>query len=237
MLLLPTAATGTRGCYPHAVICHDARSGSLISAALQGQPAKCRHDSLQRGTAGTRRGRARRLLAAKAEAEPARFTCRIHPANPAQHPTTRPLGRMSSHAPLTEGLQTMTTLTEGKHKVAFLIWERAARFHRETTHPRLGAQETNSHPAPYWAAITTGWQITIADPREHTGSQNAAGILWADVDLPPIADAPGSVMPCAVPAIGYTAMNSSALDGANRGANHHRHHGLGPRFGIILRWA
>ena len=85
----------------------------------------------------------------------------------------------------------MTTLTEGKHTGGFLIWETLRDYTRETITLASGAGKLA--PGTVLGRITTGGKYTGLAPAATNGSQNAAGILWADVDATD-ADAPGVVI-------------------------------------------
>ena len=85
----------------------------------------------------------------------------------------------------------MTTLTEGKHTGGFLIWETLRDYTRETITLASGAGKLA--PGTVLGRITTGGKYTVLTPGATNGSQNAAGILWADVDTTD-ADAPGVVI-------------------------------------------
>jgi hypothetical protein len=85
----------------------------------------------------------------------------------------------------------MTTLTEGKHTGGFLIWEVLRDYTRETITLASGAGKLA--PGTVLGRITTGGKYTLLTPGATNGSQNAAGILWADVDAAD-ADAPGIVI-------------------------------------------
>jgi hypothetical protein len=85
----------------------------------------------------------------------------------------------------------MTTLTEGKHTGGFLIWETLRDYTRETVTLASGAGKLA--PGTVLGRITTGGKYTLLTPGATNGSQNAAGILWANVDTTD-ADAPGVVI-------------------------------------------
>jgi len=85
----------------------------------------------------------------------------------------------------------MTTLTEGKHTGGFLIWEVLRDYTRETITLASGAGKLA--PGTVLGRITTGGKYTLLTPGATNGSQNAAGILWADVDATEV-DAPGVVI-------------------------------------------
>jgi hypothetical protein len=85
----------------------------------------------------------------------------------------------------------MTTLTEGKHTGGFLIWEVLRDYTRETVTLASGAGKLA--PGTVLGRITTGGKYTGLAPAATNGSQNAAGILWADVDATEV-DAPGVVI-------------------------------------------
>ncbi len=85
----------------------------------------------------------------------------------------------------------MTTLTEGKHAGGFLVWETSRDYTRETVTIASGAGKLE--PGTVLGKITTGGKYTGLAPTATNGSQNAAGILWADVDAS-AADAPGVVV-------------------------------------------
>jgi hypothetical protein len=85
----------------------------------------------------------------------------------------------------------MTTLTEGKHTGGFLIWETLRDYTRETITLASGAGKLA--PGTVLGRITTGGKYTLLTPGATNGSQNAAGILWADVDATEV-DAPGVVI-------------------------------------------
>jgi hypothetical protein len=82
----------------------------------------------------------------------------------------------------------MTMLTEGKHAGSFLTWEVLRDYTRETVTLASGAGKLA--PGTVLGRITTGGKYTLLTPGATNGSQNAAGILWADVDATD-ADAPG----------------------------------------------
>ena len=82
----------------------------------------------------------------------------------------------------------MTTLTEGKHAGGFLVWEVLRDYTRETVTIASGAGKLA--PGTVLGKITTGGKYTGLAPAATNGSQNAAGILWAEVDAS-AADAPG----------------------------------------------
>jgi hypothetical protein len=85
----------------------------------------------------------------------------------------------------------MTTLTEGKHTGGFLVWEVLRDYTRETVTIASGAGKLE--PGTVLGKITTGGKYTGLAPAATNGSQNAASILWADVDAS-AADAPGVVI-------------------------------------------
>jgi hypothetical protein len=85
----------------------------------------------------------------------------------------------------------MTTLTEDKHTGGFLIWEVLRDYTRETITLASGAGKLA--PGTVLGRITTGGKYTLLTPGATNGSQNAAGILWADVDATEV-DAPGVVI-------------------------------------------
>jgi hypothetical protein len=85
----------------------------------------------------------------------------------------------------------MITLTEDKHTGGFLIWEVLRDYTRETVTLASGAGKLA--PGTVLGRITTGGKYTVLTPGATNGSQNAAGILWADVDTTD-ADAPGVVI-------------------------------------------
>jgi len=85
----------------------------------------------------------------------------------------------------------MTTLTEDKHTGGFLIWETLRDYTCETVTLASGAGKLA--PGTVLGRITTGGKYTGLAPAATNGSQNAAGILWADVDATD-ADAPGVVI-------------------------------------------
>jgi hypothetical protein len=85
----------------------------------------------------------------------------------------------------------MATLTEGPHPGGFLVWEVLRDYTRETVTLASGAGKLA--PGTVLGKITTGGKYTILAPAASNGSQNAAGILWADVDST-AADAPGVVV-------------------------------------------
>jgi hypothetical protein len=85
----------------------------------------------------------------------------------------------------------MTTLTEGPHPGGFLVWEVLRDYTRETVTLASGAGKLA--PGTVLGKITTGGKFTVLTPGATNGSQNAAGILWADVDATD-ADAPGVVL-------------------------------------------
>ena len=74
----------------------------------------------------------------------------------------------------------MTTLIEGKHAGGFLIWEVLRDYTRETVTIASGAGKLA--PGTVLGKITTGGKYTALAPAATNGSQNAAGILWGDVD-------------------------------------------------------
>ena len=85
----------------------------------------------------------------------------------------------------------MITLTEDKHTGGFLIWEVLRDYTRETVTLASGAGKLA--PGTVLGRITTGGKYTGLAPAATNGSQNAAGILWADVDATEV-DAPGVVI-------------------------------------------
>ena len=85
----------------------------------------------------------------------------------------------------------MITLTEDKHTGGFLIWETLRDYTCETVTLASGAGKLA--PGTVLGRITTGGKYTVLTPGATNGSQNAAGILWADVDTTD-ADAPGVVI-------------------------------------------
>ncbi|SMH50972.1 head decoration protein [Maritimibacter sp. HL-12] len=85
----------------------------------------------------------------------------------------------------------MTTLTEGPHPGGFLVWEVLRDYTRETV--TLASDAGKLAPGTVLGKITTGGKFTVLTPGASNGSQNAAGILWADVDATD-ADAPGVVL-------------------------------------------
>ena len=85
----------------------------------------------------------------------------------------------------------MTTLTEGKHAGGFLIWEVLRDYTRESVTIASGAGKLA--PGTVLGKITTGGKYTALAPAATNGSQNAAGILWADIDATD-ADALGVVI-------------------------------------------
>ena len=85
----------------------------------------------------------------------------------------------------------MITLTEDKHTGGFLIWEVLRDYTRETVTLASGAGKLA--PGTVLGRITTGGKYTVLTPGATNGSQNAAGILWADVDATEV-DAPGVVI-------------------------------------------
>jgi hypothetical protein len=74
----------------------------------------------------------------------------------------------------------MTTLIEGKHAGGFLIWEVLRDYTRETVTIASGAGKLA--PGTVLGKITTGGKYTGLAPAATNGSQNAAGILWGDID-------------------------------------------------------
>ena len=74
----------------------------------------------------------------------------------------------------------MATLTEGPHPGGFLIWEVLSDYTRETVTLASGAGKLA--PGTVLGKITTGGKYTTLAPAATNGSQNAAGILWSDVD-------------------------------------------------------
>ena len=74
----------------------------------------------------------------------------------------------------------MTTLIEGKHAGGFLIWEVLRDYTRETVTIASGAGKLA--PGTVLGKITTGGKYTALAPAATNGSQNAAGILWTDID-------------------------------------------------------
>jgi hypothetical protein len=85
----------------------------------------------------------------------------------------------------------MTMFTEGKHAGGFLVWEVLRDFTRETITIASGAGKLE--PGTVLGKITTGGKYTALTPGATNGSQNAAGLLWANVDATD-ADAPGVVI-------------------------------------------
>jgi hypothetical protein len=85
----------------------------------------------------------------------------------------------------------MTTLTEGPHPGGFLVWEVLRDYTRETVTLATGAGKLA--PGTVLGKITTGGKYTVLAPAATNGSQNAAGILWGNVDATD-ADAPGVVL-------------------------------------------
>ena len=85
----------------------------------------------------------------------------------------------------------MTTLTEGPHSGGFLVWEVLRDYTRETITVASGVGKLA--PGTVLGKITTGGKYTGLAPAATNGSQNAAGILWADVDATEV-DAPGVVI-------------------------------------------
>lgn len=85
----------------------------------------------------------------------------------------------------------MTTLSELPHPGGFLVWEVLRDYTRETVTIASGAGKLAS--GTVLGKITTGGKYTTLAPAATNGSQNAAGILWADVDATD-ADAPGVVI-------------------------------------------
>ena len=85
----------------------------------------------------------------------------------------------------------MATLTEGPHPGGFLVWEVFRDFSRETVTLVSGAGKLA--PGTVLGRITTGGKYTQLAPAASNGSQNAAGILWAEADAS-AADAPGVVV-------------------------------------------
>jgi hypothetical protein len=74
----------------------------------------------------------------------------------------------------------MTTLIEGKHAGGFLIWEVLRDYTRESVTIASGAGKLA--PGTVLGKITTGGKYTGLAPAATNGSQNAAGILWGDID-------------------------------------------------------
>ena len=85
----------------------------------------------------------------------------------------------------------MATLTEGHHPGGFLFWEVLRDYTRETVTLASGAGKLA--PGTVLGRITTGGKYTQLAPAASNGSQNAAGILWAEADAS-AADAPGVVV-------------------------------------------
>ena len=85
----------------------------------------------------------------------------------------------------------MATLTEGPHPGGFLVWEVFRDFSRETVTLVSGAGKLA--PGTVLGRITTGGKYTQLAPAASNGSQNAAGILWAEADAS-TADVPGVVV-------------------------------------------
>lgn len=85
----------------------------------------------------------------------------------------------------------MATLTEGPHPGGFLVWEVLRDYTRETVTLASGAGKLA--PGTVLGRITTGGKYTQLAPAASNGSQNAAGILWAEADAS-AADAPGVVV-------------------------------------------
>ena len=85
----------------------------------------------------------------------------------------------------------MTMLTEGKHAGGFLVWEVFRDYTRETVTIAAGAGKLE--PGTVLGKITTGGKYTTLAPAATNGSQNAAGILWDNVNAS-AADAPGVIM-------------------------------------------
>jgi len=85
----------------------------------------------------------------------------------------------------------MATLTEGPHPGGFLVWEVLRDYTRETVTLASGAGKLAS--GTVLGRITTGGKYTQLAPAASNGSQNAAGILWAEADAS-AADAPGVVV-------------------------------------------
>ena len=85
----------------------------------------------------------------------------------------------------------MTTLIEGKHAGGFLIWEVLRDYTRETVTIASGAGKLA--PGTVLGKITTGGKYIALAPAATNGSQNAAGILWSDVDATD-AEASGGVL-------------------------------------------
>lgn len=85
----------------------------------------------------------------------------------------------------------MATLTEGPHPGGFLVWEVLRDYTRETVTLASGAGKLA--PGTVLGKITTGGKYTQLAPAASNGSQNAAGILWAEADAS-AADAPGVVV-------------------------------------------
>ena len=85
----------------------------------------------------------------------------------------------------------MATLTEGPHPGGFLVWEVLRDYTRETVTLASGAGKLA--PGTVLGKITTGGKYTQLAPAASNGSQNAAGILWAEANATD-ADAPGVVV-------------------------------------------
>jgi hypothetical protein len=85
----------------------------------------------------------------------------------------------------------MATLTEGPHPGGFLVWEVLRDYTRETVTLASGAGKLA--PGTVLGRITTGGKYTQLAPAASNGSQNAAGVLWAETDAS-AADAPGVVV-------------------------------------------
>lgn len=74
----------------------------------------------------------------------------------------------------------MTVLTEGKHAGGFLVWEVLRDYTREIVTIASGAGKLE--PGTVLGKITTGGKFTPLAPAATNGSQNAAAILWDQVD-------------------------------------------------------
>ena len=85
----------------------------------------------------------------------------------------------------------MATLTEGPHPGGFLVWEVLRDYTRETVPLASGAGKLA--PGTVLGRITTGGSYTQLAPAASNGSQNAAGVLWAETDAS-TADVPGVVI-------------------------------------------
>lgn len=74
----------------------------------------------------------------------------------------------------------MTVLTEGKQAGGFLVWEVLRDYTREIVTIASGAGKLE--PGTVLGKITTGGKFTPLAPAATNGSQNAAAILWDQVD-------------------------------------------------------